>query len=72
MPLRPVTMSSFLQRGVAHGGASLSGTTGDYYTDMDEVEELLTQLTISIPLTRDEDIPVCMRCHANGGGSHFA
>ena len=32
----------------------------------------MTQLTISVPLTRDEDIPVCMHRHASGGGGRFA
>ena len=40
--------------------------------DLDEVEESLTQLTISIPLTRDEVILVRMHRHASGGGSRFA
>ena len=71
-PLRPAGMSLLVQRGAAHGGAGLSGTAGEYDKDLDEVEESLTQLTISVPLTRDEDIPVRMRRHASGGGSRFA
>jgi hypothetical protein len=65
-------MSSLVQRGASQGGAGPSGTTGEYDTDLDEVEELLTQLTIFFPLTRDEDIPVCMRRHASGGSSQFS
>ena len=65
-------MSLLVRRGASQGGASPSGTIGKYDIDLDEVEESLTQLTISIPLTRDEDIPVCMRRHASGGGSRFS
>ena len=65
-------MSPLVQMGVVHGGVGLSGTAGDYDTDLDEVEESLTQLTIYVPFTRDEDIPVRMRCHASGGASRFA
>ena len=65
-------MSLLVRRGAAHGGAGPSGTTREYDIDLDEVEELLTQLTISVPLTRDEDIPVWMRRHASGGGSQFS
>ena len=71
-PLRLARMSPLVWRGVTHGGASSSGTTRDYDIDLDELEESLTQLMISIPLTRDEDILVRMRRHASGGGSHFA
>lgn len=72
MLLRPAGMSLLTQRGVTHSGAGPSGTVGDYETDLDEVEESLTQLTILVPLTRDEDIPVCMRRHTSGGRSRFA
>ena len=65
-------MSLLVWRGAAHGGAGPSGTAGDYDIDLDEVEESLTQLTIFVPLTRDEDIPVRMRRHASGGGSRFS
>jgi hypothetical protein len=65
-------MSPFVRRGALQGGAGPSDTAGEYDTDLDEVEESLTQLTISVPLTRDEDIPVCMCRHASGGGSQFA
>ena len=65
-------MSPLVQRGAAQGGADLSGTAGQYDTDLDKVEESLTQLTISVPLTRDEGILVYMRRHASGGGSRFA
>ena len=40
--------------------------------DLDEVEESLTQLTIFVPLTKDEDIPLCMCHHASGGSSRFS
>ena len=63
-------MNPLVWRGAAQGGASPSGTTGED-TDLDEVEESLTQLTIFVPLTRDEDIPVRMHRHASGGGSRF-
>ena len=65
-------MSSLTQRGATHAGVGLSGTAGDYDTDLDEVEESLTRLMISVPLTRDEDIPVHMRQHTSGGGNRFA
>ena len=65
-------MSPLVWRGAAQGGVGSSGTVGEYNTDLDEVEESLTQLTISVPLTRDEDIPVRMRRHASGGGSRFS
>ena len=55
-----------------HGGVGPSGTAGEYDTDLDEVEESLTQLTIFVPLTKDEDIPIRMRRHASGGGSQFS
>lgn len=71
-PLRPVGMSPLVWRGAAQGGVGLSGTAGEYDTDLDEVEESLTQLTIVVPLTKDEDIPVRMRHHASGGGSRFS
>jgi hypothetical protein len=70
--LRPTGMSPLVRRGAAHGGVGPIGTTGEYDTNLDEVEESLTQLMISVPLTRDEDIPIRMRRHANGGGSRFA
>ena len=71
-PLRPTGMSPLVWRGAAHGGVGPSGTARDYDTDLDEVEESLTQLTISVPLTRDEDIPLHMHQHASGGGGRFA
>ena len=67
-PLRPAEMSPLVRRGAAQGGVGPSSTAGDDIY-LDEVEESLTQLTISIPLTKDEDIPVRMRRHASGGGS---
>ena len=67
-PLRPAGMSPLVQRGAAQGGAGPSGTAGED-TDLDEVEESLTQLTIFVPLTTDEDIPIRMCRHASGGGS---
>ena len=64
-------MSPLVQRGAAQGGVVLSSAAGED-TDLDKVEESLTQLTISVPLTRDEDIPIRMRRHVSGGGSRFA
>ena len=64
-------MSPLTRRGATHAVAGPSGTASDYDTDLDVVEESLTQLMISVPLTRDEDIPICMRCHTSGGGSRF-
>ena len=48
------------------------GTAGDDEADLDVVEDSLMQLTIYVPLTRDEDIPIRMCRHASGGGSRFA
>ena len=64
-------MSPLVWRGAAQGGVGLSSTAGEDI-DLDEVEESLTQLTIYVPLTRDEDIPIRMHRHASGGGSRFA
>ena len=64
-------MSSLVRRGATQGGAGPSGTAGED-TDLEKVEESLTQFTIYVPLTRDEDIPVRMRRHASGGGSRFS
>ena len=71
-PLRPARMSPLVQRGAAQGGTDPSGIAGEYDTNLDEVEESLTQLTIYVPLTRDEDIPIRMHRHASGGGSRFS
>ena len=71
-PLRPTDMSPLTRRGTAHVGAGSSGTIADYDTDLDEVEESLTQLTILVPLTRDEDIPIHMCRHTSGSGGCFA
>ena len=65
-------MSPLVRRGASQGGVGPSGTAGECDTDLDEVEESLTRLTIFVPLTRDEDIPVHMRRHASGGGSRFS
>ena len=70
-PLRPTGMSPLVRTGAPHGGAGPSSTVGED-TNLDEVEESLTQLTIGVPLTRDDDIPIRMRRHASGGGSLFA
>ena len=64
-------MSPLVWRGASQGGAGPSGTASKD-TNLDEVEESLTQLTIGVPLTRDDDIPICMRRHASGGESRFA
>lgn len=71
-PLRPAGMSLLVRRGASQGGVGPSGTAGKYDTDLDEVEESLTQLMITIPLTGDEDIPIHMHRHASGGGSRFS
>ena len=64
-------MSLLTRRGATHSGAGLSGTAGDDETALDLVEESLMQLTMSVPYTRDEDIPIHMRRHTSGGGSRF-
>ena len=38
---------------------------------LDLVEEDLIQLTVPIPYTWDEDIPLCMRHHTSGGRGRF-
>jgi hypothetical protein len=70
-PLQPARMSPLVRRGAVQGGVGPSGTAGED-TDLDEVEESLTQFTIVVPLTRDDDIPIRMRHHASGGSSRFA
>ena len=64
-------MSLLTRRGAAHSVAGPSGTTGDNETTLDLVEELLMQLTVFVPYTRDEDIPIRMCRHTNGGRSCF-
>ena len=64
-------MSPLTWRGVTHSVAGPSGTADDDETALDMVEELLMQLTVSVPYTRDEDIPIRMRRHTSGGGSRF-
>ena len=54
-----------------HTCAGTSGTAGDDETTLDLVEELLMQLTVSVPYTRDEDIPIHMCHHTSGGRSRF-
>ena len=51
-------MSLLTRRGASHIGEGLSGTTGDDETDLDLVEESLMQLMMSVPYTRDDDIPI--------------
>ena len=64
-------MSPLTWRGAMHSVAGPSSTTGDDETALDLVEESLMQLTVSVPYTRDEDIPICMRRHTSSGGSRF-
>ena len=64
-------MSLISWTGAPQTNACPSGTTRDEETDLDLVEESLMQLTIPIPYTRDEDIPVRMRRHTSSGGSRF-
>ena len=64
-------MSPLTCRGAVHTGAGPSGTTSDDETTLDLVEKSLMQLTIPVPYTRDEDIPIQMRRHTSGGGSRF-
>ena len=65
-------MSPLTRRGAPHLVAGPSGTTSDDETDVDVAEESLMQLTMPVPLTRDEDIPICMCHHTSGGRSRFA
>ena len=69
--MRPTDMSSISWRGAPQTGAGSSNTARDEEMDLDMVEESLMQLTILIPYTRDEDIPVRMRHHTSGGGGRF-
>ena len=64
-------MSLISERGAPQIGVGPSGTAKDEEMDLDLVEELLMQLTISIPYTRDEDILIRMCRHTSGGRSHF-
>lgn len=64
-------MSPLTRRGATHTGAGLSGIASDDETTLDLVEESLMQLTVSVPYTRDEDIPLRMRRHTSGGESRF-
>ena len=64
-------MSPLTRRGATYSCAGLSGTAGDDETALDLVEESLMQLIVSVPYTRDEDIPIHMRRHTNDGGSRF-
>ena len=69
--MRLADMSPISLKGAPRIGTGPSGTARDEETDLDLVEEFLMQLTIPIPYTRDEDIPVRMRRHTSGGGSRF-
>ena len=49
-----------------------SGTVESEQGDtLDLLEEDLIQLTVLVPYTRDEDIPMRMRRHTDGGGGLF-
>ena len=65
-------MSPLTQRCATHSVAGPSGIAGNDDIDLDVVEESLMQLMMLVPLTRDEDIPIRMRCHTSDGGGHFA
>lgn len=54
-----------------HSVVGPSGIAGDDETALDMVEESLMQLTMSVPYTRHEDIPIRMCRHTSGGGSRF-
>ena len=54
-------MSPLTRRGATHSVAGSSNTADDDETALDMVEESLMQLIVSVPYTRDEDIPICMR-----------
>ena len=64
-------MSPLIWRGATHTSAGPSGTAGDDETTLDLVEESLMQLTVSIPYTKDEDIPIWMCRHTSGGRCRF-
>ena len=70
-PTRLVGMSLISQRGAPWIGTGPSSTARDKQTDLDMVKEDLTQLTVLIPYTRDEDIPIHMCHHTGGGGGRF-
>jgi hypothetical protein len=69
--MRPVGMSLISQRRAPWTVIGPSGITKDEHTDLDMVKEDLMQLTISMPYTREEDIPIRMRHHIVGGGGRF-
>ena len=65
-------MSPISRRGALRIGVGPIGTTGNEHGDpLDLVEEDLIQLTVPIPCTRDEDIPLHMHRHTSGGRGHF-
>ena len=64
-------MSLISWRGAPQTGIGSSGISRDEETDLDLVDESLMQLTILIPYTRDEDIPVHMRRHTSSSRSRF-
>ena len=65
-------MSLISRRGVSRTRAGPRGTTESEHGDpLDLLEEDLIQLTIPIPYTWDEDIPMHMRRHTDSGRGHF-
>ena len=66
--MRPTGMSPISWRGAPQTGAGPSDTTRDEQMDLDMVKEDLMHLTVPIPYTRDEDIPIRMHHHTSGGG----
>ena len=69
--MRPAGMSPLSWRGISQTSAVPSSTAKDEETNLDLVEESLMQLTMPVPYTKDEDIPVRMCHHNSGGGSRF-
>ena len=65
-------MSPISRRGVQRIGVEPSGTVESEQGDtLDLLEEDLIQLTVLVPYTRDEDIPMRMRRHTDSGGGRF-
>ena len=64
-------MSPLSRRGASHTGAGPSGTAKDDETDLHLVKESLMQLTMLVPYTRDEDIPIRMPHHTSGSRRCF-
>lgn len=64
-------MSPISCKGALRTGAGPSSMARGDQSDFDLVEKDLIQLTVPILYTRDEDIPIRMRHHTEGGRGRF-